>query len=125
MSSRLLKFLIVGGVGFVTDAGVLMLLLGFSGADPFTARLIAIAITLQVTWALNRRFTFEKSSRHAAVENMRYSGVGIATSLFNYLIYSGLIVFVPSIPPVAALTIGSACATVFSYTGYAKLVFGR
>ncbi|MBW8638223.1 GtrA family protein [Hoeflea sp. WL0058] len=125
MNSRLLKFLVVGGVGYVTDAGILMALLRWTEIDPFTGRLIAIAITLQVTWLLNRRFTFEKSHRHAAVEGMRYSGVGIASSLLNYLVYSCLLVFVPTLPPVAALTLGSASATIFSYTGYAKLVFGR
>ena len=78
-----------------------------------------------VSKLLNRNFTFGKSTRHAAVEGMRYSGVGIATSLLNYLVYSGLLVFVPELRPVFALTIGSAVATIFSYTGYAKLVFGR
>ncbi|MEM6463413.1 MAG: GtrA family protein [Pseudomonadota bacterium] len=122
---RLLSFVVVGGIGFVTDAGILMGLLHFTALDPFTARLVAIASALQVTWLLNRNFTFGKSERHAAVEGMRYSGVGIATSLLNYLVYSGLLVFVPDIRPVFALTIGSAVATIFSYTGYAKLVFGR
>ena len=100
-------------------------LLRFTALDPFTARLIAIAAALQVTWLLNRNFTFGKSTRHAAVEGMRYGGVGIATSMLNYLVYSGLLVFVPELRPVFALTIGSAVATIFSYTGYAKLVFGR
>lgn len=125
MIKRLFSFVVVGGIGFVTDAVLLMGLLRFTALDPFTARLIAIAAALQVTWLLNRNFTFGKSSSHAAVEGMRYGGVGIATSLLNYLVYSGLLVFVPDLRPVFALTIGSAVATIFSYTGYAKLVFGR
>lgn len=125
MKKRLLSFVVVGGIAFATDAGLLMGLLRWTALDPFTARLIAIAAALQVAWLLNRNFTFGKSTRHAAVEGIRYSSVGIATSLLNYLVYSGLIVFVPDLRPVFALTIGSAIATVFSYTGYAKLVFGR
>jgi putative flippase GtrA/glycosyltransferase involved in cell wall biosynthesis len=125
MKKRLFSFVVVGGIGFVTDAVLLMGLLRFTALDPFTARLVAIAAALQVTWLLNRNFTFGKSTRHAAVEGMRYSGVGIATSLLNYLVYSGLLVFIPDLRPVIALTIGSAVATIFSYTGYAKLVFGR
>ena len=125
MKKRLLSFLVVGGIGFLADAGVLLGLLRWTDIDPFTARLVAIAIALQVTWLLNRNFTFGKSTRHAAVEGMRYSGVGIASAVLNYLVYSGLLVFIESIPPIVALTIGSATGTVFSYTGYAKLVFGR
>ena len=79
MIKRLFSFVVVGGIGFVTDAGLLMGLLRFTALDPFTARLIAIAAALQVTWLLNRNFTFGKSTRHAAVEGMRYGGVGIAT----------------------------------------------
>ncbi len=125
MKKRLLSFVVVGGFGFLADVGVLMGLLRWTDIDPFTARLIAIAIALQVTWLLNRTFTFGKSNRSAAVEGMRYGGVGIAANLLNYLVYSGLLIFVPELPPVVALTIGSATGTVFSYTGYAKLVFGR
>jgi len=125
MKKRLLSFVIVGGIGFLADAGVLLGLLRWTDIDPFTARLLAIATALQVTWLLNRNFTFGKSTRHAAVEGMRYGGVGIASAILNYLVYSGLLVFITSLPPIVALTIGSATATVFSYTGYAKLVFGR
>ena len=125
MKKRLLSFLVVGGIGFLADAGVLLSFLRWTDVDPFTARLVAIAIALQVTWLLNRNFTFEKSTRNAAVEGMRYGGVGIASNILNYLVYSGLLVFVPEIRPIAALILGSATGTVFAYTGYAKLVFGR
>ncbi len=124
MKKRLLSFVIVGGIGFLADAGVLLGLLRWTDIDPFTARLLAIATALQLTWLLNRNFTFGKSERHAAVEGMRYGGVGIASAVLNYLVYSGLLLFVTSMP-IVALTVGSATATVFSYTGYAKLVFGR
>ncbi|MDF1777182.1 MAG: GtrA family protein [Rhizobiaceae bacterium] len=125
MKKRLLSFLVVGGIGFLADAGVLLSFLHWTDVDPFTARLVAIAIALQVTWLLNRNFTFEKSTRSTAVEGMRYGGVGIASNILNYLVYSGLLVFLPEIRPIVALTLGSATATVFAYTGYAKLVFGR
>lgn len=122
---RIAKFIVVGSFGFITDAGVLLLLLHFTGLDPFTSRLIAIALALQVTWQLNRRFTFGKSSAHAALEGIRYTGVGIATSMFNYLVYSGLLLIFSGLQPLGALVIAAAAATVLSYTGYARLVFGR
>lgn len=122
---RVARFILVGGIGFLTDAGMLLLLLRYTGLDPFTARLIAIAVALQVTWLLNRRFTFGRSTASAAVEGVRYNGVGIATSIFNYLVYSGLLLVFSGLPPLAALVVASAAATVLSYTGYARLVFGR
>ena len=124
-TGRIARFIVVGGIGFVADAAVLLLLLRFTGLDPFSARLLAIAVALQVTWLLNRRFTFGRSNAHAAIEGMRYNGVGIATSVFNYLVYSGLLLVFSGLPPLAALVIASAAATVLSYTGYARLVFGR
>ncbi len=122
---RVAKFVVVGGIGFLADAGVLLLLLRFTALDPFTARLLAIAVALQVTWLLNRTFTFGRSTSRVAIEGMRYNGVGIATSIFNYLVYSGLLVFFSAMPTLGALVIASAAATLLSYTGYARLVFGR
>lgn len=122
---KLFAFAVVGGTGFIVDAGVLSALIDYGVTDKFTARIVAIACALLVTWSLNRHFTFGKSDHHVAVEGMRYGTVGVMGSLINYGVYSLVLIAVPGIDPLIALTLGSASATVFSYTGYSKLVFKR
>ncbi len=58
-------------------------------------------------------------------EGARYGGVAIAVSIFNYLVYSGLLIALPWVPPLAALVVASAAAMALSYLGYSRLVFDR
>jgi putative flippase GtrA len=120
-----LSFVLVGGIGFVVDAAVLMLLLRATPLDPFSARLLSVAVALSTTWVLNRRITFGPSSRALIVEGARYGGVGTATGLINYGVYSALLLAFPETPPLTALVLASATAMVFSYLGYCRLVFDR
>lgn len=122
---RLAAFAIAGGAGFLVDAAVLYLLLVFTPLDPFSARVIAIAMAMGVTYAINRSVTFGPSGRPIVAEGARYGGVGIASAVLNYAIYAGALLIVPSLPPLAALVIASGLATAFSYFGYSRFVFGR
>lgn len=123
--SRFLRFAIVGGVGFAVDAGVLALLLWATPLGPFFGRLVSIACGLTVTWLCNRTLTFGPSGRSKLHEGARYGGVGIASSILNYLVYSGVLLALPATPPLMALVVASAAAMVFSYLGYSRLVFDR
>jgi putative flippase GtrA len=123
--SRILGFVIVGGLGFVADAALLALLLAVTPLGPFTARLLSIGFALGVTWLCNRSLTFRPSGRGMLREGARYGGVGVATSILNYLVYSGLLLAVPSMPPLLALVLASLAAMVLSYLGYSRLVFDR
>lgn len=122
---RILRFGLVGGIGFVADATMLLLLLHATPVGPFAARLASIAFGLTVTWLCNRTLTFRPSDRGMLREGTRYGGVGIATSIVNYLVYSGLMLATPSLPPLAAMVIASAAAMTLSYLGYSRLVFDR
>lgn len=122
---RVLRFVVVGGIGFVADAGMLALLLKATPLGPFAARLVSVAFGLAVTWLCNRTLTFGPSSRSMLSEGARYGGVGITTSIVNYLIYSGLLLAMPWMPPLLALVIASLAAMTFSYLGYSRLVFDR
>ena len=123
--SRFLRFLVIGTLGFVADAGVLGALLVWSPLGVYSARLVSIAFALLVTWLLNRLITFGPSSRHVAVEGARYGGVGIATSVVNYLAYSAFLWAMPDMPVIVALVVASVVALAFSFLGYSRLVFDR
>lgn len=123
--NRIIRFTAVGGIGFVVDAALLTLLLGLTPIGPFLARLVSIGFALAVTWLINRHLTFSPSDRGLMREGMRYGGVGVSTSIINYLIYSGLLLALPALPALAALGIASLAAMAFSYLGYSRLVFDR
>ncbi len=121
---RLLLFAIVGGTGFLADAGVLALLLMATPLGPFAARVLAIAAAMLVTFWLNRTFTFGRSGRSLSAEGARYGGVGIGTALLNYAVYSALLLAFPALPPVLAVAAASLVAMACSFAGYSRFVFG-
>ena len=122
---RLVRFALAGGVGFVADAAALWLLLSATPLGPLTARVLSIGFALSVTWQINRHLTFAPSSRGMAQEGARYGGVGIATSVVNYLVYSAILLALPAAPPLVALAIASLAAMALSFLGYSRLVFDR
>ncbi|MDP2734333.1 MAG: GtrA family protein [Hoeflea sp.] len=117
-------FLFAGACGFAVDMGVLWLFLHFRLLDPYSARVLAIGSAMLCTYAINRTFTFGASDRKVAVEGARYGSVGIASALLNYAVYSASLISLPGISPYLALILGSGSATVFSYLGYSRFVFG-
>lgn len=119
----LFRFALVGGLGFLVDAGVLQLLLSLTHLGPFLARAVAIAAAMLVTWQCNRLFTFGASGRGLVSEGLRYGSVGIASACVNYAVYSALILAIPSLPPVAALVLASISALSLSFMGYSRVVF--
>lgn len=122
---RIASFGFVGAIGFAVDAAMLALILAVLRLDPFLARLASMTVALTVTWRLNRTLTFGASDRPVAVEGARYGGIGAASGLVNYLVYSALLLVLPALHPLLALVAGSAAAMVFSYLGYSRLVFDR
>lgn len=123
--SRVASFVLVGSLGFVADAALLALLLAVTQLGPFAARLLSIGFALGVTWLCNRSLTFRPSERGMLREGARYGGVGVATSIVNYLVYGGLLLALPGMPPLVALVLASLAAMVLSYLGYSRLVFDR
>ncbi|WP_027170130.1 GtrA family protein [Mesorhizobium sp. WSM3224] len=122
---RLVRFALAGGIGFLADAAALWLLLAATPLGPLTARVLSIGFALCVTWQINRHLTFSPSGRGIAQEGARYGGVGIATSIVNYLVYCALLLALPALPPLAALAIASIAAMTLSFLGYSRLVFDR
>jgi putative flippase GtrA len=118
-------FGIAGSIGFLVDAGLLMLILHFTPIDPFGARAISIPAAMLATWFFNRTFTFGRSSKSVAVEGFRYGFIGVVSALINYGIYSSLLISIPILRPTFALVMASAAATAFSFFGYSRFVFRR
>jgi putative flippase GtrA len=122
-AARFTRFAVVGGIGFLIDAGLLVLLHHGAGLDPFSSRLISISISAFTTWRLNRSVTFGASHFSQASEGLRYALVAAAAASFNYLVYALLIVVFPAFWPVAAVVAATLAAMFFSYAGYSRFVF--
>src|SRR5687768_4866527 len=59
----LLRFALVGGVGFLIDCAVLTLLMRSAGLSAWQARIPSFASAVAATWLLNRHLTFADRAR--------------------------------------------------------------
>lgn len=120
---RFFKFACVGFAGFAVDTGTLALLHHGAGLDPFSARIISIAVAIFATWRLNRSVTFGRSDTGQVSEGARYYGVALITAAVNFGIYSAILLIWSSVWPVAAAVVATAVTMFMSYFGYSRLVF--
>lgn len=122
---QLLSFLVAGTSGFLTDAGLLHVLITYTAVGPYIGRIISIATAMFVTWQINRNMTFEKASHSTRDEGIRYAFIGILSALLNYAVYATLIFTMPLIQPLVAVVAACLAAMGFSYFGYSRFVFGQ
>ncbi|MCG9550407.1 GtrA family protein [Vibrio harveyi] len=64
--SRLLTFAMVGGVGFIVDTLIFMVLFQWAGVELMMARGLAFCIAATTTWLGNRCLTFSQSTKDRA-----------------------------------------------------------
>ena len=121
--ARLLRFALVGGAGFLVDAGLLAFIHNGLGLDPFSARVLSIAAAALATWRLNRSVTFAASPDRQIVEGLRYGLVAALAAGMNYALYATALLMWPGLPPVLAVVIATILAMGFSYAGYSRFVF--
>ena len=130
-ASRFLRFALVGGGGFVVDAGVLWLMLHGLGADKYSGRLVSFLCAVTFTWWGNRNLTFS---------DLRASGSGgmfrewltflVANALggaINVGLYGALVTYAPP-PfdnPFVALPVGVLAGMVVNFTMSSLVVFRR
>ena len=120
MLAHLMTFATIGGIAFVIDSGLTLILID-AGTSPYLARVPAMAASVIFSWLAHRRFTFKVTQAKNASEALRYVGVSAVVTLFNYLIYSWLLYY--GLHPLLAITISTACAMTASYLGYRHIAF--
>jgi putative flippase GtrA len=125
ISIQILRFGVVGTIGFCIDGGLLWLLLSYD-VGYLAARLVSFPVAVCATWGLNRLFTFTGADRRRPVSQLnRYFGIQILGSLANFLIYAAILSVIEPTPVHAlfALAIGAVAGLVVNYTGSRKFVF--
>lgn len=84
----------VGSIGFVVDASILLLLVYIYDFNILFSRVIAFFIAVLITWIINRNFTFSNNSSYKKGKEYIYyliiQGMGALLNLliFMLLIYS-------------------------------------
>jgi len=127
-SRRILAFIVVGAVGFVTDALVLTLLASVFGINVYLARVLSFVPATLVTWLLNRSWAFRATAAPVDArqrEYLKYFVVQTGGVLINFAIFSLLLVLLPALKqyPVIPLAVGSAFGLIVNYTGARLWVF--
>ncbi|MBE7941375.1 MULTISPECIES: GtrA family protein [Ramlibacter] len=123
--ARILRFGLVGALGFVVDAGVLQLLV-WQGWNPVAGRAVSIPLAVLATWALNRGFTFREARGAPALPSLlRYAGVSAAGAAVNFGVYSALVLAsaVFGAHPVLPLAVASGIAMLVNYLGSRHFAF--
>lgn len=126
----ILRFAVIGGVGFVVDSTVLAVDTNWLGLDPFKGRVLSIFCAMVCTWLGNRYFTFAAKRARGSIsaifhEWSKFVAANIVGALVNYGAYAALLRF--AAPPYnnkyLALVIGVLVGLVFNFTLSKKLVF--
>lgn len=113
------RFGIVGGLGFLLDAGILWLTLR-AGLSPYAGRVLSIACAIVFTWWLNRRLTFRTAAAPSWREFRAYALQSLAGAGVNYAIYAGVIA--ASGPILVGLVLGTGIAAVFNFFRYRAIL---
>lgn len=124
--SRLLRFAIVGTLGFAVDSLVLMALLATTGLDPYVARVPAFICAASFTWLVNRFWTFADARRETAVGQWgRYLVAMTIGAVVNYATYAVVItVFAIAMRwPVLGVAAGSLAGMLVNYTLARRYIF--
>ncbi len=123
---QLARFLLVGGVSFGVDVGIMatliyVLTLGDTELGLIACRTVAWAAAIVVAFVLNAKVTFGASIKHSRFMNYLFiQGVGAAINLGTY---SALILGPLTDWPLAALIMGSALATINNFLLVRKFVY--
>lgn len=119
-------FLIIGAIGFVVDAGILLFLHEVREVGVYLSRCISFPVAMTVTWILNRLFTFaDTKTAGRGREWGRYAAVNGAGALLNLAIFFLLVSNVTALQEAVLipLAIAASVALIFNFLGSRHFVY--
>ena len=124
-SKKFIKFLIIGGIAFFIDAGVLQGLVNFLNVDPYSARFISFTYAVIFTWLMNRKYTFSIIFSPSLQEFIKYLATQSIGLAINFTIYSLCILSINLAAdyPILALIPATGLALIFNFLSMKKIVF--
>lgn len=126
--SKILKFGMVGAVGFLIEAVVLTLLYKEYAFNVVLARTVSFSLATLATWLLNRSFTFaeEKSlNLSKRKEYIFYLAIQSGGAVLNFLVFILLIMILPYLKaiPIIPLAAGAVFGFLFNYIVLKRWVY--
>ena len=124
----LLRFSLVGAVGFAVDGGLLQLLVSACEWGPIAARLLSFPAAVLATWWLNRSITFREQDGGGLLASLgRYVAVSLLGTGVNFGIYGALVLGAATMAanPIVPFAIASGIALAFNYLGSKHFAFRR
>jgi putative flippase GtrA len=123
---QLIRFALVGSLGFLLDSGVLVIGLYYLGLGHYFGRLVSYLCASTVTWYFHRIYTFKLNSlanrKRQFVSFVLLNSLG---GLANYLVYVLLVANYELFRefPVVAVAIGALLGMFINYYLSKKIVF--
>jgi putative flippase GtrA len=133
VAGQFLRFGIVGGIGFLVDAGLLHLMLKL-GLGYYGGRAVSFLAAATTTWILNRSFTFrrdspsgENSRGHPASEWLAYLGLMVIGGVVNYGTYAAAVELSDLVRryPALGVALGSIAGMAINFWSAKTMVFER
>jgi putative flippase GtrA len=120
------RFALVGVLGFVVDAGVLSLLIGYGITGPYLGRAISFLLAVTTTWFVNRRISFQ-SRGSPGPELARFALANSAGGVLNYFAYWLAIHWLGAdgMTPTIGVATGALAGLIVNYTLSKRFVFAR
>lgn len=124
----LLRFGLVGVIGFLIDAGILHELVFVCKVNLFISRVISFLCAASATWMANRTITFTasaKSRRDLVAEWSKYLVASVAGGAVNYIAFAISVELSATIKstPVIGVGIGSIAGLCVNFALYSGFVF--
>ena len=121
---QILRFGLVGGVGFLVNAGLVEVLAHALG--PGRAQMLAFPVAASATWWLNRRYTFPAGRRTWHREWVIYLAAnGLGWLANNGTFFLGIALYpLAHRHPALAVAAGSLAGMVFNFLLSKRFVFG-
>jgi putative flippase GtrA len=134
LPGQILRFGIVGAIGFLVDAGLLQAMLRL-GLGYYGGRLVSFLAAATTTWILNRSFTFRRETppepapapTHPAGEWLAYLGLMVIGGVINYGTYALAIAMSEPVRryPVLGVALGSIAGMAVNFWTAKTMVFER
>ena len=117
-SARIFRFVLVGGLAFVLDAGLVFALVHL-GLDVYLSRALSLIVVVLFTFVLNRQATFAAKGWPSLQEVAAYVAASMIGLLINYLVFVGATWV--KLPLLLAMAAGTIVASTFNFLAYGKI----
>jgi putative flippase GtrA len=126
MINRVVKFAIVGGIGFIVDASIFALSFYLLDLPIYSSRVIAFVCAATSTWLGNRLLTFSDRSQDPKLKQwLRFMMSATLSAIPNFVVFALISAWLGSegVSAMVALVCGVLVGMISNYTLSSKWVF--